>query len=82
MKRITLDYDFDLGNMGRKMGRILADIEGMRVELLAANVGDEENGNILDMLNFSTIQDIKMRIREKYGQPDVVHDWEGPSNAS
>lgn len=81
MKRIELAYDFDLGAMGRKMGRVLADIEGMRVHLLSACIGDDENGNILHMLNFATVQDIKIRIREKFGQADCVYDWDGP-NAS
>lgn len=80
MKRIELAYDFDLGAMGRKMGRVLADIEGMRVELREARLGDD-SGDVLHMLNFATVQDIKIRIREKFGQADCVYDWDGP-NAS
>lgn len=76
MKRVELTYDLDLGSFGLKIAKVLARVEGMRVELLAVTVGDDENGNILHMLNFATVQDIKIRIREKFGQADCEYDWD------
>lgn len=76
--RVELEFDFDLGCLGHRMGRVLADVEGTRVTLLAASLDKVGSDNFLPLLRLSTRDQIKERLKEIHCAQDAVYDWDGP----